>query len=375
MKNEIPTFSEILQNPIIEAYEDDDFYYIRPKPQFCYDLTMYKVDKKTKGVNLLLYTKFFSIEPSTRKINPKFLKKSDYLAHHGRRYQKWGVENGPPYPLYRQEEFGKAGAYEKKMTGRGTRKDKTSKSKRQRDTKTTYGVATEVGIASAAFMVGTAAASNLIKSVAFKHAAKKWNERQITEAREKVNRVIKTLDNPVQNGFHTLSKPETLEEAVKNTNPWKDSLAGMMNCANCSTASCLRRKGYDVVASPTAVGRKDLDEITKSIKNRKDCVSVVDGKTVGRSEESAANLIKSKFNTTDGYGLISVRFPGGAGHVFNWDMKNGKVRFYDTQLGDINTDTSEYFKRNVVDNRKAWVIRMDNAEFNYNKLRKYKVVE
>ena len=38
------------------------------------------------------------------------------LYHHGRRYQKWGVENGPPYPLYRQEEFGKAGAYEKKMT-------------------------------------------------------------------------------------------------------------------------------------------------------------------------------------------------------------------------------------------------------------------
>jgi len=27
----------------------------------------------------------------------------DYLEHHGVKGQKWGVKNGPPYPLYRQD--------------------------------------------------------------------------------------------------------------------------------------------------------------------------------------------------------------------------------------------------------------------------------
>lgn len=27
----------------------------------------------------------------------------DFLSHHGVQGQKWGVKNGPPYPLYRQD--------------------------------------------------------------------------------------------------------------------------------------------------------------------------------------------------------------------------------------------------------------------------------
>lgn len=32
------------------------------------------------------------------------IRSEEYLAHHGRKGQRWGVRNGPPYPLDRQEQ-------------------------------------------------------------------------------------------------------------------------------------------------------------------------------------------------------------------------------------------------------------------------------
>ena len=31
-----------------------------------------------------------------------------YLAHHGIKGQKWGVKNGPPYPLHSSRQLGRA---------------------------------------------------------------------------------------------------------------------------------------------------------------------------------------------------------------------------------------------------------------------------
>ena len=48
---------------------------------------------------------------------------SDFLMHHGIKGQKWGVENGPPYPLNKKE----YSALEKRMAGIQKQSDITNK--------------------------------------------------------------------------------------------------------------------------------------------------------------------------------------------------------------------------------------------------------
>lgn len=48
---------------------------------------------------------------------------SDFLMHHGIKGQKWGVENGPPYPLNKNE----YSALEKKMAGVQAQSDATNR--------------------------------------------------------------------------------------------------------------------------------------------------------------------------------------------------------------------------------------------------------
>lgn len=38
----------------------------------------------------------------------KLSEDSDFLMHHGIKGQKWGVENGPPYPLNPSKDYSKA---------------------------------------------------------------------------------------------------------------------------------------------------------------------------------------------------------------------------------------------------------------------------
>lgn len=48
---------------------------------------------------------------------------SEFLMHHGIKGQKWGVENGPPYPLNKKE----YSALEKRMAGIQKQSDITNK--------------------------------------------------------------------------------------------------------------------------------------------------------------------------------------------------------------------------------------------------------
>lgn len=55
---------------------------------------------------------------------------TNYLRHHGKKGQKWGVRNGPPYPLEEKKDFTTPSAYAKiksDFVGKSIAKRKTVK--------------------------------------------------------------------------------------------------------------------------------------------------------------------------------------------------------------------------------------------------------
>ena len=56
-----------------------------------------------------------------------YLAKEDYLAHHGIKGQKWGVQNGPPYPLEEKQKSSKERTLNKDLDERTILQAKTKK--------------------------------------------------------------------------------------------------------------------------------------------------------------------------------------------------------------------------------------------------------
>lgn len=70
------TLDELLQEEIILAAEDKDYYYIRLKPKQFYDNSMWKVDKQTGKVSYMMYPQYIvRVEDNAVEINPETLRK------------------------------------------------------------------------------------------------------------------------------------------------------------------------------------------------------------------------------------------------------------------------------------------------------------
>lgn len=301
----------------------------------------------------MLLGEFFQIEDKTNKIDPGFLKRSARaLKHYGRKGQKWGIRNGPPYPLDRQKTYTRT-----KKGGRSI---------------ATWNILTYSDLAA----VGSLGLKLTKKAIAAirEHT---YNKLAIQDARSKVQRVLNRSNGETKNGFRTLSKQETVDEAMTRTNPWADTLGGKQNCIGCSLASYLRTQGYDVVASPRGVPLDDVKTFKKVIKNYDEVNKDFKQNDIGHTEESAAKYILETFGGKDGIGLLGVTWSPaiGGGHVFNWQIQNGKVKFFDSQCNKSNDYAKDYFKHIAYTNEEQCLIRLTDADFDFDALRKLKVVE
>ena len=154
---------------------------------------------------------------------------------------------------------------------------------------------------------------------------------------------------------------------------------GINNCTGCSIAFEARRRGYDVVARGMRVGL-DQGEIRNMFKpplemhhplytsKNYDKYSEADStinpvKRKRLYEESFAEFCKDiEMKSGDGSrGLILVDFAKlMSGHCFSYQVKDGKVEFFDPQLGKTNIES--HFALSEFP-RTTWA-RLDNAEFN-----------
>lgn len=173
-------------------------------------------------------------------------------------------------------------------------------------------------------------------------------------------------------GVKKLAKPESLSDIIKNVNPNLGNNDYRNNCSACGIASFLRSKGYDVTAKSTGGKQQILGGVIEEcFKGAK----VMDGSAVkfGRSRQDAAEMLVNKFGN-NASGVVSVQWkkssPLKGGHIFNWEIKDGVVKFFDGQNNRDDSKVSGYW--NFINaNDSLTIARLDNAEINFDAIKKY----
>lgn len=266
---------------------------------------------------------------------------TDELRHHGILGQRWGNRNGPPYPLDasqhspREKRLGWRKSLDKKSDlpynkgNRSKNQNKGVKSSDKRGLTENQKRAIIIGASAAAAAIAAYGVYKLKKSGKLDELI----DRGKAFAERKLGKTAKLNGEPQT--IKRLSKPESVEQVLQNTNPTH----GRENCYKCVVAATLRTCGLDVTATEDEPGRGEvMAEFAKVFKlnpdNGKDVITI-GSPTVERFER---NILK-RYKEGD-VGAIGFQWDGTktdnsdpGGHTVNWMLQNGKVRFFDPQTG------------------------------------------
>ena len=242
---------------------------------------------------------------------------TDVLAHYGIPGQRWGVSNGPPYPLDAR-----------------TRQAVAKKAKAQ-DTEV-RGDLTETA-AEAVSTIAMAAAVIGVRMVAVHNAAKNFQKQSTANARllsdAYLGDISQHKDFSDQHPPKLISGTHTPDQDMAAVNPkYKDaSVPGTNNnCVLCSVTYDLRRRGYDVTAKIGLYGNIDK-LLTKEIYDHPKRE-----KLGGRTFDDVFAKGAKKF-PEGSRGLIGVNGYFGGGHSMAFEVVNGKFIVRCAQSNEIMT--------------------------------------
>lgn len=286
------------------------------------------------------------------------------LYHHGIKGQKWGVKNGPPYPLSSKISTGKA----LKKSPSSKKGQTANKNKSQKygmiDPLIAYALLTVGGYAVTGLVLGGAA---LADKIAYKNGKKK-----ISKLREKEAIDPKT-------GLHLKNEQMTEKEDLKATNPERKNLKNQEgagnNCTFCTTAYDLRRRGFDVHAGTTIKGYTNA-EIASWYKKGKFTKIEQTPETL-TSRSAAQDFIKQSIINSSGEGSrgnITVRWDGTfSGHSMIYEVHDGKLILMDGQINAVYKNPDIILSR--VNPSSVNFMRTDNLTPDYEKLKKMGIIK
>ena len=308
---------------------------------------------------------------------------SDYLYHSGVKGQRWGIRNGPPYPLSPTISTGRR----LKKSASGTRPGTSVTPGSDRSDRTKSVALAALLPASVAGFVGIAATTGILVMplaataiTGGKSIASLINgDRKEEAAKKKADQYEKERQsNPIdkKSGFHLkttkLDEYEDMERVNPEFNNWDKNTKN--NCVMCSLTYDMRRRGYDVTAETSLKGVNSLAVTEEVYKNSKTTtfheIKSLNDLVVS---ESYSDTLKSEAYTElkkqpDGSrGIFSVGWNGGpSGHCMNYEVKNGEVYIIDSQANKRYPYNKFKEVINTID-----ICRIDNLKVDYSKMKEY----
>ena len=302
-----------------------------------------------------------------------FIYYSNYLAHHGRKGQKWGERNGPPYPLTQEA---KKKAYGNKAKQTSTNRTKSiNESIKKGKIKVNNLQDYNVGSLSIFTNSGKDYVSGLIRAHDFD-----WQEVTNDSKYGLMNPVdiaLKRKEDIGSYGKYEYDKNDPIFErsinhgrvddySLRTCNPSYGSAGTTQNCAKCSATLELEKRGFHFMAGrQTYPSSMDAESYWFKGAERMDMDTDI-------AEES----IKSFGKKTSG--TIGIRYPDeiGGGHAMHWTVDDeGTFEIQDGQNNRRFSSLSDMMKTYGGDNTKqVSVFRLDNCEPDWDHLKSDSVV-
>jgi len=170
-------------------------------------------------------------------------------------------------------------------------------------------------------------------------------------------------------GFRLMPEQESLETSLKKANPYRGEYQGKNNCLSCALSGYLRSNGVSAEAMGRLAheGVRNGPEILESISRGKKTDTITLDK--GESPKIATQAIKDLYGD-NASGLIAVCWKSSGGHVYNFDVTNGKVQYIDYQSGHCGEDVECYFDH-VDPSKQIHLFRLDDTELDMKRTKKY----
>jgi len=267
----------------------------------------------------------------------------DSLVHHGVQGMKWGIRNGPPYPLTASSH----GATQTRNSGEKAAHRVLDKTEHD-------GLLAATAIYLAPYVaMGAVVAAAVVADAA--HEAKRKKSISKSQGQE----------------LKRQEEQEPLEKSLLLANPTAET----RNCTNCSIAGVLRMQGYDVSArTRSAKVAGGFEEFLNSAFHDANVkrLSSTDRASFASSADVAARYLKKEYGN-NAAGVIAVGWKNSSsGHAFSWRIQNGKVEFLDFQSGRGDNDTRRYWPRISTD-KSIFFARLDDKSPNLDTI--YEVIQ
>lgn len=308
------------------------------------------------------------------------MRNQNELWHHGVTGQKWGVRNGPPYPLSRAVSTGKSlrkfsGSEKLSREERKKQRAEKARKKAEEDYKKKNSEEYSNKSQAAAFIAKVAldaVALNPVgladdiyrggRALAGSAAAKKYSRERARAPKDK------------KTGFALKQKDLVEKEDLKRVNPsvYNFDSNTKSNCVLCTLTYDMRRRGYDVTAKTAGAGfaandlkqwypKAKVNSVVGTAPNNTLAEKAVYRRNVTKSGSDA--LIKELLKQPNGArGNINVIWANSfSGHSMAYEVHDGKVRILDGQVNKIYEDPWKVLKNT---NGAYTYSRLDNVNFN-----------
>lgn len=264
------------------------------------------------------------------------------LKHHGVKGQKWGIQNGPPYPL----KYEAHSAAEKKHMSKGKAKGLGGEDERKSGfvEKNMYGDG---------FLGHVARVALRLKDETFYDYTISRVEGSGSDLKRSIDSIQKEK-----------TKKRDFDELVDKINPGYPEVGKTSNCAYCTAALEIAHRGYDVVAK-SSVGGLYPEEIASLFKGSK-------MESFGTQKSLKESILKDGEGSS---GALFVDLDFG-GHAIHYHVKNGDVIITDAQSHDQFKMTPSAFKKQYGSSVNSFdKLRCDNHNIDWKAVKELEAVE